>query len=48
MVTVRPATTNVGATPATPAEADGGEVEVDTGALGETDAGERHGRALRV
>jgi hypothetical protein len=40
MVTVRPATTNVGAAPATPEEAGAGEVEGDTNAPGETDAGD--------
>jgi hypothetical protein len=40
MVTVRPATTNVGAAPASPVAAGAGEVDGDTNALGETDAGD--------
>src|SRR5258708_29046356 len=40
MVTVRPATTNVGAAPATPEEAGTGELEGDPNAPGETDAGD--------
>ncbi len=40
MVTVRPATTNVGAAPAEPAKAPAGEVDGDTASSGDSDVGD--------
>src|SRR2546422_8357518 len=40
MVTARPATTNVGAAPAEPAQAPAGEVEGDTASSGDSDVGD--------